>query len=289
MSSMVIKFWFLLIVLIPSIFFSLFVISHILLNRTLRSALHNHVIIILLCIGFFCQVTNYPWMLYFYSASDGWVREPTFCVAAVFIDWALYVIQTILFAWATIERHLLIFHDRLVEGKRGRFLFHYLPLAILLLYGTIYYVNVIIFPPCENISDPTSLQCIIVCFVFIRSLFLYEAFAHQIAPVFIIVISSLLLLVRVICQKHHLHQAIQWRRYRKMTIQLLSISSLYIIFSLPLAIVLFIRMYCEPSSMIADALDLANFLSYFPLLFVPGVCSISIPELRLKLKRLIRF
>lgn len=289
MVSSVIKFWILLIILIPSICLTFFVLVHLLIDRTLRNGLHNHVIIVLLFIGFFCQLTNYPWMLYYYNKSDGWDRSPSFCLAAVFIDWAFYVTQTILFAWATIERHVLIFHERILGSKRRRFLLHYLPLIVLLLYCMIYYTNVIIFPPCENISDPTSLQCIIMCIAFIEPLFFYEAFAHQIAPVFIIVIFSLLLLIRVICQKHQLRQPIQWRKYRKMTIQLLSFSSLYLVFSLPLVIVFFFRIYGEPSPMIADAFDVTNFMSYFTSLFLPAVCSIAIPELRLKLRRIIRF
>lgn len=287
MISNTIKFGVFLSCLIPSIISTLFALFHICKDQSLRKALHNHVIIILLCISFFCQVTNYPWMLYFYRTTDIWERPFSFCVASVFIDWSLYVTQTILFAWATVERHILIFHGHLLATKRARLILHYLPIAILVIYCSIYYTNVIIFPPCENIWDTASLPCMIVCFVSIPSLFLYEVFAHQIAPVLIIVMSSILLILRIVRQKQRLQQRMNWRKYRKMTIQLISISSLYVLFSLPLAVVFFIRVYYEPTILLADAFDAANFLSYFPLLFLPSIFSISLPEMRAKMRKLI--
>jgi hypothetical protein len=42
-------------------------------------------------------------------------------------------------AWLAIERHILIFHDRWVSNRRGRFLFHYLPLIILVTYILVFY------------------------------------------------------------------------------------------------------------------------------------------------------
>jgi hypothetical protein len=59
-----------------------------------------------------CEVTDYPWLLYHYHHVGMWERSFTFCQIWGFIDWGLYITQTVIFAWATTERHILIFHDK---------------------------------------------------------------------------------------------------------------------------------------------------------------------------------
>ncbi|CAF0846760.1 unnamed protein product [Rotaria sp. Silwood1] len=108
-----VKFWFYLVFLIPSIICSIFSLYYLLWNRTLRHALHNHAIIIFLSIGLTYEVTIYPWMLNYYYKQGLWKRTHLFCTVWIFIDWGLYYTQTTLFAWATMERHILIFHDNI--------------------------------------------------------------------------------------------------------------------------------------------------------------------------------
>ncbi|CAF1537444.1 unnamed protein product, partial [Rotaria magnacalcarata] len=85
--------------------------------RTLRQALHNHVIALLLFINSIVQLTTIPWILNYYRLEHVWPQKPTFCLTWAFIDEALYITTTLLFAWATIERHILIFYDRLLSTK----------------------------------------------------------------------------------------------------------------------------------------------------------------------------
>jgi hypothetical protein len=49
--------------------------------------------------------------------------------------------------------------------------------------------------------------------------------AHGVIPTFLITILNVCLLVRIIWQKRRHHQ--NWKKYRKMAFQLLSISALY--------------------------------------------------------------
>ena len=162
MISIHVKFWFYLIMLIPSIICSIAVLCFLLFNRTDRHALNNQIIILLLVIGLICEVTIYPWMLYYYRSNGMWERSPIFCLIWAFIDWGLYITYTILFAWATIERHILIFHDAWIKTKIKRFFVHYLPMILLLLYCFLFHIVVQLFPPCENLFD-FDMICVYFC------------------------------------------------------------------------------------------------------------------------------
>jgi len=287
MISFETKFRVYLFFLIPSIFCSLFDLYHFLFNKTSRQSLHNHVIIVLLCIGLICQVTNYPWMLYYYQYGDTWERSWIFCTIWGFLDWPMYLIQTILFAWTTIERHILIFHDRLVSTKVKRLIFHYLPLSLLLLYCLTFYIILYFFPPCgENISFNFDMICIFPCYLTDYRFYMWETIGHQLLPIFTIVFFSITLFVRVVCQKRRMHRAIRWRKHRKMTLQLLSISLLYLVFSFPFVVVTILYLTGSMYSLYGVFLPYANFFSYLIILLFPFVCALSLPDLKTKLKRI---
>ena len=286
MITYTLKFWLYLLCLIPSIFCTFFVLRHLLFNRALRNALNNHVIILILLLGLICEITVYPWMLFYYRSNDEWDRSPTFCIVWAFMDWGLYVTQTVLFAWATIERHILIFHDRWVGTRKSRFLVHYLPLTLLLLYCLVFYIVVDFFPPCENFFY-SDMICVYFCLYDVYEFYMWQTIAHQIIPNFIIVVFSIALLARVIWQKFKLHQPIHWRKHRKMTVQLLSISLLYLVFSFPFILVTLLYLCGLPYRIYGSFIVYADFFSYFIVLLFPFVCALSLPELWTKIKNTI--
>ncbi|CAF3425032.1 unnamed protein product [Rotaria sp. Silwood2] len=145
------RFWIILLVYIPSVICSLFILYNFIVQRTLRQALHNHVIALLLFVNFIAQLTNIPGTLNYYRLGYVWPPKFLFCLTWIFINEAFYILTTILFAWATIERHILIFHDKLLSTKYKFIFFHYLPVVIVFLYCICYNTIVIIFSPCENI------------------------------------------------------------------------------------------------------------------------------------------
>ncbi|UJR11567.1 hypothetical protein I4U23_015747 [Adineta vaga] len=61
----------------------------------------------------------------------------------------------------------------------------------------------------------------------------YDSYVNYIAPVLLIAICSLTLLLRFIKQKQRIQQAVLWRHCRKITFQLVLVSSAYNIFDLP--------------------------------------------------------
>jgi hypothetical protein len=238
--------------------------------------------------GLIYQVTLYPWMLYYYRYQGIWHRSLLFCTVWSFIDWGLYFTQTILFAWATMERHILIFHERWVLTKRKRFFIHYLPPTILFTYCFIFYVVVSFFPSCQNIFDDSYMICIEFCFVQNYALYMWDLIVHQTLPNLTIAVFSVALLARILYQKHRMHQSIHWRKHRKMTIQLLSISILYLIFAFPLTFMNLMYELGLPNDVGVNFYDYVLFFNYLMLLFLPFVCVLSLPELEDKIKRILR-
>jgi hypothetical protein len=167
-------------------------------------------------------------------------RHHFFCLIWRFIDLGLYNGCTIIMSWSSIHRYLLIFHDRLFSNNKKRFLFHYLPLIILTLYILIFYIIAIVFPPCTNTYDYTLPVCNdFPCYLNVPLLGLWDALLNSLIPTVIIAIFSVILIVRVYCQKRRLRQPNIWRRQRKMVIQLFSNCILYVIANVPLNFFIF--------------------------------------------------
>ena len=287
MIADIVKFWLFLLCLIPSTLCTIFLLYHFLFDRTLRDALYNHVIILLLIICLIDYVTLYPWMLYYYQHKDTWKRSLIFCVTWGFIDWSLYIEHILLFAWVTIERHILIFHDSWVSTSKKRFYIHYFPLIVLVLYWLIFYVVIYYFPSCQNRLRPYSLVCIFPCLYDNYFLSMWDYIAHQIVPTLIIIIFSTGLLLRVLWKKNQMHRTIHWRKHRKMIIQVLSIACLYFIVLIPYTLVYILyNIYYLSSPLLAELSIYTVFFSYFIILLFPFVCACSLPELKSRIKNI---
>jgi hypothetical protein len=283
-----VRFWLLLIPNILSILCSIFVLYHLLFIRTLRQALNNHVIIVLLLIGLIDELITVPFILYYYRFGTTWKLTTSFSRFWTFISYLCYTTQLIGFAWASIERHILIFHNQWVSTKKKCFFVHYLPLLTILIYCFTYYFAFTLFPFCRDLNYQSPTDGIPVpCMLIDPILGKWDTICHQIIPTFIIVISSSSLLLRVLRQKTRLNRLIDWRKQRKMTIQLLFISVLYLLFNFPRTIaLLFILIGLTTDSLTSFDLDIAFFAFYIVFLF-PFVCCGSLPELEKKLKKLL--
>ena len=287
MISDTVRFWSFFLILIPSILCSLFLLYHLLFDRALRRALNNHIIAVLLSICLISEVTIYPWMLYYYQRKGAWERSLLFCAIWGFLDWLLYVAHTMLFGWATIERHILIFRDGCVSTEKKRFLVHYLPIILLVLYLFIFYIVMYFFPPCENRLLPSELLCIFPCLYDSYTISMWDFIANQIVPIFTITVFSIGLLVRVLWQKRRMHLTIHWRKHRNMVVQALSISLLYLTVLFPYAVIFILgRIHHLSSPLMTNLSTLTDFFCYFILPLFPLACIFSSPELRGRMKKI---
>jgi len=279
-----VRFWTYLFFDIISVACILVVLYLLLFDRTLRQALHNHIIIVLLFIGLIYELTDIPWILYANRWGVPMFSTTTFYLIWVFVDYAFYSAQIALFAWAVIERHILTFHDKWIASRKKRLFIHYILIAAIPIYCFIYYCLIYFGPFCENSFDSFIAGGIYISCLFSRTfLGTWDLIVHQFIPTLIIVIFSALLILRVIWQKLRLHQPIQWRRHRKMTIQLLSISYIYLIFNVPWTSLVFAFQYGLSAEAAYVPLLYAGYLYYYVFFLFPLVCCGSLPEIRKKL------
>jgi len=239
-----------------------------------------------LFIGLIYELTDIPWILYNDRFGVSLSSARAFYLIWVFIDYAFYSTQIALFAWATMERHILIFHYKWVSTRKKRLFVHYIPIATIVIYCFVYYCLVYFGPFCENSFDSFIAGGVYIPCVF-NGTFLgtWDLIFQQVIPTFIIVIFSLALLLRVLWQKRKLNQPIQWNRYRKMTIQLLSISILYLLFNSPWTLVIFAYQYGLSESVANIAMSYTIYFYYYVIFLLPFVCIGSLPELRIKCKQ----
>jgi hypothetical protein len=218
------------------------------------------------------------------------LQTPAFCTAWTMADSAPYVSFSMLMSWGSIERHILIFHSNWFRSKRKCFFLHYLPFVVCLLYPATFYIVTMIIIPCDipfdySYSDCTRYGCVAVTPWVSR----WDSIVHYITPAFITVIFSITLFVRVLYKRYRAQGRIDWRNYRKLTLQLLPISILYIALQFPPMI-----MYAAytvglswnvAASYYGDALT----FTYWVILFNPFACIVSLPELKTKCRKVIFF
>jgi hypothetical protein len=227
------QFWFTLAFEIPSLICYFFVFIYIFTHNNQRQGLHNHAIIVLLFIAFFIVLFDYSWTVDSYRhEGQVWIASATFCKIWWLFDFGFYDACTVVLAWASFERHILIFHSNLLSTKRRRICIHYLPLIIILLYLSIFYIYAIFFPPCENEYDFTSPVCGAgPCYSTVVFLVMWSTVVNGIISTCLIILFNISLLVRILWQKRR-HRP-NWKKYKKMAFQLLSISALYLSLNFP--------------------------------------------------------
>ena len=281
------RFWLYLIPNTLSLFCSLFVLYHLLFERALRQGLHNHIIIVLLLIGFTYEAISVPLMLLWFQLGDAWKFSLSFAHFWTSIDYFCYSTQLVGFGWASVERHILIFHSKWVSTKRKRVLVHYLPLIVVMVYSFIYYLYIIVFPFCPEVIrqspfNGVPMSCVLGTPIF----YTFNTIAHQFLPVSLIIVLNTLLFIRIIWQKSRMNRSIEWRKQRKMSVQLLSISTLYFVFMGPRTLFQFCRFLgLETNDILVLYYHSAFFANYIMFLF-PFVCCVAMPELGSKLKTL---
>jgi len=281
------RFWLLLIFDIPSIICSLFVLYHLLINQTSRYALHNHTVILLLTIALLFQLTDIPWYLDFIRKGSVSPPIPARCLIWWLVDLGFYNTASLILAWTSIERHILVFHGRWISNRKKRFFVHYLPLVLLISYSTIYYTTVIFFPPCQHTFIYTLPVCAASpCHLLHPILGLWEMGVHGCLSTILVAFFSIALLVRVIVHKRRRHRKFRWKVYRKMIIQLLSISALYLLLNFPIMIISVARLCCLRSDIGVEVQQITFFLTYWVMFLLPFVALCSLPGLRKKMYRI---
>ena len=270
---------------IPSILCSIFTLTQLLLNQNLLRILHNHTPLILLVISALDSSISHPLTLNYLRLSRVVPSTDAMCLFWNYANSIFTVSTHWTLAWGSLERHLLIFQSNWFYTQRGRMLFHYIPLFFTtFLYPVSANILVILLYPCQNQFNMRSLFCGFPCSLKIPSVALYTRLAHQFIPVFVIAGLTVTLLVRVIKKRRQVqNNQVNWRRYRRMIIQLLLLASLFLSLTVPATTVSIIQNCCLPTFAVAIQVSYLNFLARFLTLFMPFVCLSLLPEIWRKL------
>ena len=277
-------FWLFLSLNIPAVLCSFFILYYLLRERSLREALQNHAIIVILSLNLIYQLIDIPLHLQYFRTD---LVRPTISILCLFwwfIDYGFFFINVVLLMWSSFERHIIIFHTWMLGTPLKRLFFHYLPICTIVLLILTFYGVGIFAPPCQNNFDFTADLCGMGgCYGSVPFFGLIERIGLAILPIFLIVFFSIALLMRVVRQKHRVHRVVEWRKQRKLTLHLISISSVYLCFDGPLTLITLVRLSGRPR-WAHDEYPVFFYLSYFPILLLPMVCIGSLPGLRNKVK-----
>ncbi|CAF1218307.1 unnamed protein product [Adineta steineri] len=269
-----------------AIVLSIVIFCYFLLNRQARSKQKNHGWLILLIMNFFQLILDLPMPMSYYYLGTVWPTSNIYCTWWIWCEYSVNSISLFLMAWISIERHIIIFHPHaMLHASWRKRIFHFLiPIFCLIWAPLFFFVVVVINPQCTNVWDYNLITCGIPCYFTINILVQFDFIFDIVFPIIIIMIANLTLVIRVLSRR----QAVNWRRHRKMVLQLWIVSSLYMGFWLPTTITQLIQMTIMPTFMI-DQLATMQFVIYFIPLLLPMICLSALPELVKKIMDFIRF
>ncbi|CAM4784862.1 unnamed protein product [Rotaria magnacalcarata] len=285
-----VRFWIYLLFNIPSIVCASCAIIHIIFNRTQRRALHNHCVLLILIFNLPIQLIDINLQIIFFHYGSVQPPLPSVCLIWWYIDYACYLGSLILMAWLAVERHILIFHDRWISNRRRCFLLHYAPMIIIAAYILLYYVTQIFILPCQNTFDYTLPLCgAYPCFEYNTFFNKWEFIVHGMLPIILETFASISFVIRVQFQSRRLSRSPQWRKTRRLTIQLSLMSAINICLNIPSILISFAHFCGLPLQYGAQIQEYFIFFVYFITLLFPFVSLCQLPELRKRIKTKIFF
>ncbi|CAF1589411.1 unnamed protein product [Adineta ricciae] len=267
----------------------LFVMYHILAHRTARRALHNHVIIMILLYCFLDLIIDLSLTMSYSLSKSVPLFSPILCLTWQFVDYGIWYGSISLMLWASIERHILVFHTKLVRTSQRRLLFHYIPLIFFSLYTPTLYFYLIFIYPCHMAYDDKTIRCGSLCYLKSAPIwfFYYDILTHYVVPVLLVAVFSAILILRFLKQRSRLKRATKWRQCRKMIIQLGLVSISYIVFDLPYIIIVIVQSSGHPEFGHKILSPYISHMVYVPAIIVPYAILLSLPRLKQKLRVLL--
>ncbi|CAF3254504.1 unnamed protein product [Rotaria sp. Silwood2] len=276
------------LVQVPSCLCAIFLIYYLIFNPRLRQSLSNHTILLLLVISLFFNTNVLGILEDYWRRSYTWPPSDLFCSYANISFYSTSASNLLIMAFASIERHILIFHINLTNSPVKRLCSHYAPMILIPLYALFFYIGAIAIYPCESIYDYSQRFCLWPCFYMDKILPAIEAIVNVGLPFVIIPIASISLFIRVLWQKRSMQlQAYKWKRDRKMTLQLLSITLLYLILWMPLNMALVINVFWLPDFLIEEQVNYIYLMPFIVQLLYPFIALLSYPELWRKNRRIL--
>lgn len=272
---------------IPSFICYIFLIIYMFTQKSHRKAPHNYCTLIILNFQFFCNVVDIPSQIYYYRNLQVMFASAFYCYAWQYIPYSIWPISLMLLAWASFERHILIFHDHLLHSQWKTIYLHYAPPIIIISYVTCFYIYAYAYYTCTTPYQFYLNHCGNSCYSSNIVMLVWIRVAHYMLPSFLTAICSISLLIRVICSKHRHQQIFVWRKHKKMAYQLLSLAVLSAATVFPYSIVRFTGLVA-PNLISKPVQDMFSFSSLLEPLYFPFVHLVSTAEIWITIRRKLR-
>ena len=286
------KFLLFLILQLSSIVIYFSIILYFMKHRALFQIHLNQALSILLIVNFIQVLFDLPMVINFYRL--GYISPATagYCTWWTFFEYTVTGANLYLMSTICIQRHLLVFHSHLLHHHVKCFALHQFPLVLSIVYPIIFYLIVVIFYPCDGTQwDFYSNICGLGnCYLlYNKILATYDWVANLGSPIMVIIVANFTLVIRVMRQRYRRHRVVSWRKQRRMTLQLLGISSLYFFTWIPNIFIAFVQQTFVSGFLLQTQLDYIYDLTYLICLLLPWTYLGLYPEyLRWLRKVLIR-
>ncbi len=234
---------------IPSVLCSLLLFYCFARLPELRQQNHSNQIIIYLLVGTFLVTSGDIPLILSYLQNHYFIvsmKYPdSFCIFWTMYDYGMYSVNLWLMALLCLERYLLIFYKQAVmKNRKRRFLLYYVPVTLIILFVFFWYLYLVALYPCAQTQfDYTQTVCGFPCYKTVGSVMVQNTdwALADLLPVFLTICFIFMLISHVLYQKQkinkHLVQRDTWKRTRKMFLQLLPITFIFLLFNMPLIIV----------------------------------------------------
>ncbi|CAF1031704.1 unnamed protein product [Adineta steineri] len=277
-----IKFNILISCQIPSIICNLIIFFYFTRLRELQTKRHHHAVICLLICNFLIITMELPITLVYLYFGEHIPSSYSLCLYWIYINYLLFASSVWMMAIASIQRYIFIFYKHFMKS----YLKHYIPIFLPPILLSIWYFVLIFFYPCQQQFDYTQLWCFGACYLYDEMIGTIDWIVSSFIPIVLTVIFNIILLLRVIYRKYKMKRGNTWRTTRKLSIQLFSISFLFLSIYLPLIIFGLIRTWIDPYFLYVFTMTYLAYVAYFVSLLMPFICLISLPEIVTKIKRL---
>jgi hypothetical protein len=271
----------------PALISNCILVYYLIVDRILRKTLQYHAILALLIVTLLTNLVEVPRITNYLRIGTVIPQTNINCLIWQWCDYSLCTSVNIYMFSISVERYLLVFHGGFYTTAKHRLLFHYLPLITIIIYILFFYAVAIFIYPCELQLDFSQPLCGFPCFTSHANISLYDLIAHTMIPMSLGTLCDISLIIRVLFRKRVglQHQRVQRHRHRKMVIQLLPISSLYLTFQLPYYAVVFIQLFITlPDWTAYMQIVYFYYLFWLLTLLLPLICIGCLTDVTNKLK-----
>lgn len=283
--SRMLKFYFFLPLQLVSLPISFFIVYHLLTKPNPRKSLPNHVLIALNIVTIIDVIFQQSGSMIFFKLNRVWPESYGYCIFVNYLDFLDYALNLHLTGWALFERQVFIFNPHFCRSSLTRNLCHFLPLILIIIGNIFFYLGLIVFNPCTNLFDYSQSWCGDLCFLDDSYLYFIDWILNGLIPMGFIIVLSASLFIRVFRHKQRVRQTFIWKKHRKLTIHLLSISLLYTICFFP---TIFIAIMNQILNDPEFGLNVQTpYLDYFPIVarcLTPFLSLAALPDLLKKLQ-----